>query len=190
MGDSEAPRPVVSKLAVVALIAGVIFLVPLGLGAAYLWQAGLDLRSPSDPREWIGLCARSRIDVYCRAAKVAMKDTEGPIIFLHPNKGDREITEDISNLTGGKPSQEFLQKLVRANLFEGSSLSHGKLKSLDGQEHSVNCRILNRRGICIIDGLIMGDRNNSSARIDVDGAVYLTSKPLNTSGYDFLLPVP
>ena len=56
--------------AVLAL--GTIVSLPLLLIGGYIWQAGLDLHSPSSVRGWIELCARGREDVFCKAANADM----------------------------------------------------------------------------------------------------------------------
>lgn len=89
-------------VAILAVIAGLIFLVPLGLLASYVWDPGLDLRNPSDAREWIRLCSKGREDLYCKVAWTVPRDVKGPIIFLIPNQGDRETTRDILEWMGGK----------------------------------------------------------------------------------------
>ncbi|AZI42941.1 hypothetical protein EHF33_09450 [Deinococcus psychrotolerans] len=178
-----------SSRAVLAVVAGLIVLVPLGLLASSVWNPGLDLRSPSDAREWIRLCAKGREDLYCQTARTVLRDIKGPIVFLIPNQGDRDTTRDILEWMGGKLNQSDLERLVRANLFAGSSLQHGPLKALDGQERNINCRVPNRRDVCEVDGLIVGGKANFASRNSADGAVYLATRRPNTKGYDFLLPL-
>ncbi|TSA87818.1 hypothetical protein FNU79_00760 [Deinococcus detaillensis] len=112
---------------------------------------------------------------------------KGPIIFLHPNAGDDEITSEILSWMGGKIDRDALERLVRANLFEGSLLSVGKVVSLNGQTRTVICNIPGRRDICEIDGIDIYLRNNPENKSN--GAVYSTSKLRSKEGYTFLLPL-
>ncbi|MEF2280162.1 hypothetical protein V3W47_17860 [Deinococcus sp. YIM 134068] len=168
------------------LLAVLIFLVPVGLIGAYIWQAGLDLQSPASSRQWIKVCARSREDLYCKAAARVMRETSGPVVFLHPNMGDREIVAELVRWKGRTPTAMELDAVARANLFPVPRLTEGVVTSLDGQEREVVCGLPGERLACRIDHLRFGPANLPHS--PEDGAVYSTFSPQRSQ--HFFLPLP
>ena len=105
----------------------------------YIWQAGLDFGSPTSPKAWINVCARGHEATYCQTAARLVRDVTGPIVFIHPNKGDSEILADVVRWSGGKLDAAKIEQLVRANLFLRASLTSGQVVSLDGKSRIVKC---------------------------------------------------
>lgn len=163
-------------------------LIPLGLVAAYIWQAGLDLQSPASARQWIRVCARSRIDTYCEAAARVTREVDGPLVFLHPNMGDSQIAAALSAWQGRGPSAQEPDAVARANLFPVASLNPGIVTSLDGQERQVVCGLPNERRACRIDHLRFRPQNQP--RSAGDGAVYsvFDSRHSEPRGLPLFLP--
>lgn len=166
------------------VLAVLLLLIPVGLISAYIWQAGLDLQSPSNARQWIKVCARSREDLYCKAAARVMRETSGPVVFLHPNMGDRVIVAELVRWKGRLPTTAELDAVARANLFPVSRLTGGAVTSLDGQEREVVCGLPNQRRACRIDHLRFGLQNQP--RSPEDGAVYSVFDPQRVQ--HFFLP--
>lgn len=167
-------------------LAALILLIPVGLGAAYMWHAGLDLQNPASARQWIKVCARSHIDLYCEAAGRVLREVDGPIIFLHPNMGDDQITAEMTAWKGRLPTPKELDAVARANLFPGSKLT-GVVRSLDEQEHQVVCGGLpNERLACRVGHLRFIQRNQP--RSSEDGAVYSVFGPQRQQ--NFFRPQP
>lgn len=161
----------------------IIILFFTGMFFSYFWESGLDLSNPSSTRDWIKVCARSRSDVYCKAALRVIRDVKGPIVFLHPNTGDVQIANEIKKWDNKTSKASELEDLARANIFLGSRLRTGIMKTVDGQEREINCSAPDAR-VCTIDYLKGGIRNNP--RKDEDGAVY--SVLGSNSSFNFLLP--
>lgn len=178
----RAPAPVF----VLGLLAGLFLGLPLLLMGGYLWQAGLDLRSPSSSREWIKLCARGREDIFCKAAQsVVARDASGPVALLYPGiTGDRDLTAALIVWKGRYPTSEELDALVRANLFEASRLQTGQMRSLDGQVRQVNCGLPDQQAACRVGHLRVVP--HTRPRKPEDGVVYQVSSPPGC--LDFLLP--
>lgn len=130
-----------SALLVLGVLGGLLLGVPLLLVGGYIWQAGLDLRSPSSSREWISLCARGREDLYCKAAnRVVRREVPGPFALIYPGvTGDRDLKAALTAWKGRLPTADELEALVRANLFVGPGLKTGQMRSLDGQVWRVTC---------------------------------------------------
>ena len=164
------------------------FLTPLGLIAAYIWQAGLDLHQPTDAREWIKVCARSREDMYCKAAVRVLRGTSGPVVFLHPNKGNREIGDDLRRWKGRPPTATELEAVARANLFAAPAFRAGVMVSLDGQPRQVRIGLPNQRGAGQIGHLRFGLPVKSARVAQREGTVSLVLDPAQKQ--DFFLPAP
>lgn len=165
-------------------LAGLFFGVPLLLVGGYAWQAGLDLRSPSSSREWVGLCARGREDIFCKAAKhVVAREVTGPFVLIYPGvTGDRDLTAALTVWKGRYPTEQELAALVRANLFLTADLGVGEVRSLDGQLWQVS-RPADQKGSYKI-GPLRVHRHTRPAKPD-DGAVYVTLGP---RGHTTFLP--
>ena len=120
------------------LVLGTIVSLPLLLIGGYVWQAGLDLHSPSSVRGWIELCARGREDVFCKAAQRVVRDVQGPVVLIYPGvTGDHDLLASLTRWKGRVPTAGELEALVRANLFEAATLQTGQMRSLDGQLRQV-----------------------------------------------------
>lgn len=166
------------------ILAVLIALIPAGLIGAYILQAGLDFQSPANARQWIKVCARSLEDLYCKAAARVMRETSGPVVFLHPNMGDRVIVAELVRWKGRTPTAAELGAVARANLFPVPRLTGGVVASLDGQEREVVCGLPNQRRACRIDHLRFGPQNQP--RSLEDGAVYSVFDPRRVQ--HFFLP--
>ncbi|GHG31650.1 hypothetical protein CBQ26_19480 [Deinococcus indicus] len=168
--------------AVLAL--GTIVSLPLLLIGGYVWQAGLDLHSPSSVRGWIELCARGREDVFCKAAQRVVRDVQGPVVLIYPGvTGDHDLLASLTRWKGRVPTAGELEALVRANLFEAAALQTGQMRSLDGQLRQVTCDLPDQRRGCSLDGLRVVRR----AEPWNDGALYLPAAQENR--LDFLAPL-
>lgn len=143
--------------------------------AIYLLRGGLDFYNPASAREWIKVCARSRADVYCNAAAHVLQETSGPVVFLRPNTGVREINAALNTWKGQPPTREEVEAIARANLFAASDLMTGTVRSLDGQVRKVACSTPDQRTRCRI-GHLSGWRYTQPDRAE-DGAVYLVVGP-------------
>ncbi|WP_180970038.1 hypothetical protein [Deinococcus planocerae] len=132
------------------------------------------------------MCARSRIDLYCKAAARVMREVDGPVVFLHPNMGDDQITEELIAWRGRPPTGAELDAVARANLFPVTRLTPGAVASLDGHNREVVCGLPNERLACRIDHLRFNLRNQP--RAPEDGAVYSVFGPQH--GQNFFLPLP
>ena len=131
------------KVRSVLLALAAVILIPVGLIAAYIWHAGLDLNAPADTRAWIRVCARSRVDVYCKAAARVMNEAQGPLVFLHPNMSDHDITAELTRWKPGFTASD-VEAVARANLFPATSLKSGTYTALDGQQREVVCGLPDR----------------------------------------------
>lgn len=161
---------------VLGLLVGACVGLPLLLVGGYLWQAGLDLRSPSSSREWLHLCARGREAIYCQAAdRVVRREVSGPVVFLHPNAGDRDLMAALTVWKGRLPTAQELESVARANLFAASELRTGQMRSLDGQVRWVTCPAPDQRGACLIGPLRVS--RHTQPRTPGDGAVYSAFGP-------------
>ncbi|MGY2896128.1 hypothetical protein [Deinococcus sp. UYEF24] len=149
---------------------------PLLLEGGYLWQAGLDLRSPSSSREWVGLCARGREDVFCKAAQRLMApDVAVPFVLIYPGvTGDRDLTETLRVWKGRYPTAQEMDALVRANLFQAENLNIGQMHSLDGQLWQVTSSVGSQGAYQI--GPMKVYPHTQPSRPD-DGVVYFSSGP-------------
>ncbi|QLG13260.1 hypothetical protein HLB42_20195 (plasmid) [Deinococcus sp. D7000] len=170
---------------VLGMLVGAFVGIPLFLTGAYLWQAGLDLRSPSSSREWVNFCARGREDIFCKAAAgVVAREVSGPFVLIYPGiTGDRDLTAALTVWKGRYPTEQELNALVRANLFQGDDLETGQRRSLDGQVWRVTCAAQGR-GSCRIGALNVVRHTRPGSKDD--GAVYRPFGPLGRS--PFLLP--
>ena len=166
------------------LLAGLFLGLPLLLVGGYVWQAGLDLRSPSSSREWIKLCARGHEDIFCKAARsVVAREVPGPFVLLYPGvTGDRDLTAALTVWKGHYPTSEELDALVRANLFAAAELRTGQIRSLDGQVQRVTCAA-DERGTCQIGPLKVS--RYTQPRSANDGAIYI---PFNPKRQESFLP--
>jgi hypothetical protein len=151
---------------------------------SYIWSAGLDFQNPSSAREWIKVCARSRIDIYCEAADRVLRNTEGPVIFLHPNMGDDEIASEMARWSGQTPTSAQADAIARANLFLGSALATGTMKTLDGQKRKIVCPAPDQKIACTIDSFRGGVENNSHT--SDDGSIISLNR--SKTGEMFFLP--
>lgn len=125
---------------------------------------GLDLRTPTDAKDFVWRCARSQVEVYCRALLPTVRNVSGPVSVLHANMGDTEITSLVGSMLQGKglTLEQFRQsaaaqaELARANVFPVAKLTTGEIATLDGVKHQVKCGPdtfdLNQE-LCMIDGL-------------------------------------
>ncbi|MDL2345045.1 hypothetical protein QOL99_12910 [Deinococcus sp. MIMF12] len=166
-------------------------LLPIGLALGwgilywmFIWQGGLDFHNPASARDWIRVCARGREDVYCKAAHRVMKDVQEPVVFLHPNAGDREITAALRSWKGGMPTQKELDAVARANLLRGRALRSGTMSSLDGQARRVVCPLPDKPAACRVGYVEVWRRNQPQT--SEDGAVYATVG--SGRGLNFFLP--
>ncbi|WP_102125926.1 hypothetical protein [Deinococcus planocerae] len=168
---------------VLGILAGLVLGMPLLLVGGYLWQAGLDLRSPSSSREWIKLCARGREDIFCKAAQsVVAREVSGPVVLLYPGvTGDRDLTATLIVWKGRYPSPEELDALVWANLFAAAELKTGQMRSLDGQVRRVRCPAPDQRGSCQLGPLKV--QRHTRPRSANDGAIYVSFGPDNQRGF-------
>lgn len=166
-----------SRSFVWGVLAGLVLGLPPLLIGGYLWQAGLDLRSPASSREWIRLCARGREDIFCKAAQsVVAREVSGPVVLLYPGvTGDRDLTATLAVWKGRFPTPEELDALVRANLFTAVELKTGQMRSLDGQVRQVRCPAPDQRGSCQI-GPLKVQRHTRPRRAN-DGAIYVSFGP-------------
>lgn len=126
---------------------------PLSLGGLALalvlsgCEAGLDLRTPSDAREYVRLCALGRDDLYCEAMLPTLRAVPGPVSVIMPNTGDTERLALLTDLlvAKGLTVAAFRQDpalqaaFARANIFPVGRLTTGIHRTLDGQEHRVVC---------------------------------------------------
>lgn len=163
-----------------------VVLLPLLFVLAYVWQAGLDLHSPANARQWVKVCARSREDLYCKAAARVLRGTSGPIVFLHPNKGDHEITADLIRWKGHPPTREEAEAVARANLFAAPQLREGWAASLDGQRRQVKLSLPESRHLGQVGQLRFGLPAKSAVEAAREGTVYLVTDPAHQR--DFFLP--
>lgn len=125
---------------------------------------GLDIRTPTDAKDFVWRCARSQVDVYSRALLPTVRNVSGPVSVLHANMGDTEIAALVEQLLKGRGMTlaQFRQsaaaqaELARANIFPVAKLTTGEFATLDGVKHQVKCGPdtfdLNRE-LCMIDRL-------------------------------------
>ena len=81
-----------------------------------------------------------------------MNELQGPLVFLHPNMSDHDITAE---LTRWKPrvTASDVDAVARANLFPAPSLKSGMHAALDGQPREVVCGLPDEQYTCRMVGL-------------------------------------
>jgi len=110
-------------------------------------EPGLDLRTPSDAREYVRLCALGHDDLYCEAMLPTLREVQGPVSVILPNTGDEDRLRLLTDLLAarGVTVAAFRQDaalqaaFARANIFPVQRLTTGTHRTLDGKEHRVMC---------------------------------------------------
>ncbi|MPY65643.1 hypothetical protein F8S09_02895 [Deinococcus sp. SDU3-2] len=116
--------------------------VALALVLSGCGEPGLDLRTPSDAREYVRLCALGRPDIYCKAMLPTLREVQGPVSVILGG-GTEGLTRYLAGrgltVADFQRDPALQAAFARANIFPVGRLSTGTHRTLDGKAHAVRC---------------------------------------------------
>ncbi|WP_264776659.1 hypothetical protein [Deinococcus aetherius] len=147
---------------------------------------GLDLYTPPVARDYVASCARDPQALSCRAILPTLNGLNDEVTVVLVNAGPDSSNALLAERLAGKGVrlEDFLTSpeaaaYACANVFLASELRSGRMQTLDGKRHTVECLLSEgQTEMCRIDGTTEGFNVLDHANGPRRGSVYLMTGPL------------